>query len=56
MNDQTKLEEYLKSKQHTKCCGSPVVHIAQVVFLKCDRCHKPLSNSISLQQAKDLYL
>ena len=48
----TKLESFLKAHQIHSCCGAPTVHMAQQVFLKCERCGAPLTKGFTLGEAK----
>lgn len=48
----TKLESFLKAYQTRSCCGFPVVHMAQQVFLKCEKCGAPLTKGFTLGDVK----
>ena len=53
----TKLEMALRARrlESNKCvCDKPEVgvHMARLVFLKCERCGRPLSTSLSHAEAK----
>lgn len=48
----TKLESFLKAHQTRSCCGSPVIHMAQQVFLKCEKCGAPLTKGFTLGEVK----
>ena len=48
----TKLESFLKAHQTHFCCGFPVIHMAQQVFLKCEKCGAPLTKGFTLAQVK----
>lgn len=48
----TKLESFLKAHQTRSCCGSPVIHMTQQVFLKCEKCGAPLTKGFTLAQVK----
>ena len=46
----TKLEFFLRSHQTRSCCETPVIHIAQQVFLKCPKCGASLTKGFTLSQ------
>lgn len=51
---QTKLETYLNQFPKKACCGSPVMHIAQQVYIKCSKCGFPLTKGIPLSVASTI--
>lgn len=48
----TKLELFLRAHQLKTCCESPTIHLAQVCFLKCEKCGAPLTKSFTLAQVQ----
>ena len=48
----TKLESFLKAHQTRSCCGNPTIHMAQQVFLRCEKCGAPLTKGFTLAQVK----
>ena len=48
----TKLELFLQAYKTKGCCGNPTIHIAQICFLKCEKCGAPLTRGFTLDEVK----
>lgn len=50
----TKLELFLRAHTYhsCECGGGSIIHIAQVCFLKCEKCGAPLTRGFTLDEVK----